>query len=633
MITSARPFKVLAAASVLSLAGGGAAQASAAQSGLSAPLAHSVGIPVSAASANHRLQLILGLNTDTAGLKRFATAVSTPGSAVYRQFLQPAEIAERFGAPLSQRASVIEYLRSNGVSARAGYGGFWIEANPTVAQASRIFSTHFASFRGGDGGARVASASRATVPPALRSNVTTVLGLNELPTLHTGAHIRAKASATRLPSTAQALAFNDKARKLGASPRANMGTQAGCTGPRNVGSSMSSTLYTSPYTPNEYLTAYGYTQMQAQGLTGRGQSVAVVEIDGFARTDLVAAGNCFGYKAPPTPLTRVGISKALSPDTETTLDLQVLSAAAPGLDAIRVYEGSSMLSSLPKLFAAPLNGPAGQRASVISSSIGGCEYGTTGGLTKLMDAALTAAASQGVTVLSAAGDSGSTDCGVAGNTAYAKLAVDYPASSQWVTSVGGTNLNLDPTNQSNEEVVWNDEPLAGFGAGGGGYSRIAARPAWQTGPGVNMSRNSRSAPDLAMLADSFPGYAIYEDNQDGWTAVGGTSAATPLLAAGVALTNQQATAAGKATMGFINPAIYSLAAGSSASTIFRDVTSGSNDLGRWIAPTARVDGKTVRTGGTKHPLGCCTAAPNYDPASGWGSINLPAFSAALVAQR
>jgi len=634
MTAHTRLFKIFAATSVLAVATTGVAQASSAQTGLSAPLAHSAGIPVGAAAVNHRLQLLLGLNVDSAGLEHFAAAVSTPGSPLYRQYLEPAQISARFGAAVSAQAEVIDYLRANGVRAQAGYGGFWIEASPTVAQASRMFSTHFASFRGRDGGVHVASTSRAALPPALQSNVTAVLGLDEVPLLHSGARARAKASAAKPLSAPQGLGFNDAARKAGSSPRANMGTQSGCSASKTAGTPISGSLYVPSYTPNQYLKAYGYTQLQAQGITGQGQSVAVVEIDGFARADLDAAAKCFGYKAPATPLTLVGISRALSTGLETTLDLQVLSAAAPGLDAIRVYEGSSTLSALPKLFAAPLTGPAGKRASVISSSIGICESDTTPALTKLIGSSLAAAASQGVSVLSAAGDTGSSDCAIGDNSAaYAKLAVDYPASSPLVTSVGGTNLNLDPTNQINEEIVWNDEPLGGFGGGGGGYSRLAPRPNWQAGSGVNMSRNNRSAPDLAMLADSFPGYAIYGRSQGGWSPVGGTSAATPLLAAGIALTNQQAATAGKATMGFINPAIYTIAAGSSASTVFRDVTSGSNDLGRWIGPTVRVDGQTLRTGGTKRALGCCTAAPNYDPASGWGSVNLPAFSAALVAQR
>ncbi len=80
--------------------------------------------------------------------------------------------------------------------------------------------------------------------------------------------------------------------------------------------------------------------------------------------------------------------------------------------------------------------------------------------------------------------------------------------------------------------------------------------------------NGRAVPDVSMLSDIAPGYAIYcsasepncisDVNSDPWEALGGTSAATPLLAGGLAIIDQQLKAAGKQPLGLVNPLLYSI---------------------------------------------------------------------------
>ena len=229
------------------------------------------------------------------------------------------------------------------------------------------------------------------------------------------------------------------------------------------------------------------------------------------------------------------------------------------------------------------------------------------------------AAAAGVSTLASTGDTGSSGCPLGSNSsALGLLAVQHPASSPYVTAVGGTNLMLNRRNRIVDEITWHDPPLS-FGGGTGGYSLFFKRPG-QQGPGV--TGRERTVPDLAMLADAIPGYAIYCSNavcdNVGWTSVGGTSAATPLFAAGVAIANQQADRAGTRRLGFLNPVIYALARRGSRRPVFNDVVSTDNDLGEAIP----------RDAGGGHPLGCCRARRNYDAASGWGSIFLPAFSRA-----
>jgi subtilase family serine protease len=173
--------------------------------------------------------------------------------------------------------------------------------------------------------------------------------------------------------------------------------------------------------------------------------------------------------------------------------------------------------------------------------------------------------------------------------------------------------------------VWNDSTVAPA-AGGGGVSTLFSRPSYQNGV---VPMNRREVPDVAMLADLLPGYSIYctapacvnSQNSSPWLTVGGTSAGTPLLAGGVALVDQMLQATGHYNLGLLNPMLYEIGRSSASASVFGDVTSGDNDLGPYIP------------GGNGAPLGCCTATPGWDDASGWGAVSvsgLAAQAAALV---
>ena len=198
-----------------------------------------------------------------------------------------------------------------------------------------------------------------------------------------------------------------------------------------------------------------------------------------------------------------------------------------------------------------------------------------------------------------------------------------------MTAVGGTNISLNARNRIHSEVTWNDSP-AFLGAGGGGVSLFSPhRPWWQHGPGMRRDGTGRLVPDISGLADVIPGYAIYctaaecaefEQPNLGWVAIGGTSAATPLMAGGVLLADQYAARHRQPALGFLNPLLYKLGDGRLRHSVFRDVTKGNNDLGR-LTPTEAGGG---------HPLGCCSATPGYDLATGWGSLQVEGFAKAAV---
>lgn len=598
------------------------------------------GEPVAGAADSRRIELLLLLEADERGLARQALAASTPGSKKFRRYLEPGQIAKRFGAPTGVSRKVVDRLKRRGIEASAGPGRMWVEANPTVEQAEELFSTRIETFSA-RGTRFLAPATRPSLAEDTLPGVTGVVGLDSEPVIHRGpttpvrtGRVGDRTASQRstnenlVPATReQALEFNRLAREKKTSLRANLGTNEGCAEATAVGAPLGEVApnaYTPPYTPNQIHRAYAIDRLHAKGLKGQGERIAVVEIDGFKRADLVDAAKCFGYRAPPTPLKLVGLKKPLVPGVETTLDLQAIAAAVPQTEEIRVVQAKGGPSQFLGMYRYLYGLPRKARPSVISSSIfANCEAGLAGSRAFIvaMERVAKMGAAMGISLLSAAGDTGSSGCAAPGNTsALGIVSVQYWSSSPWLTAIGGTNVTLNRGNGITEEVVWNDSP-ASFGGGGGGSSLFFKRPKWQRGPGVG-ERSMRSVPDLALLADGMPGWSIrcsFDgcDGIDGWTVVGGTSAAAPLTASIALLANQKARRAGGPRLGFLNPSIYQLARKPKArKKTFRDVVAIGNDLGKMIPADA----------GGGSPLGCCKAGPNYDQASGWGSIHSVQFA-------
>ena len=245
---------------------------------------------------------------------------------------------------------------------------------------------------------------------------------------------------------------------------------------------------------------------------------------------------------------------------------------------------------------------ANHLADVISVSDGTGETTYSNGVGEILaqDPGELAAASAGIPLLGATGD-----CGVVQNLAQANAqcedAGDAPSSatwddSPWVTAVGGSVPNVSATNgqKLGPDPLWHDPaPYAEY-AEGAGFSSVFARPSYQDDIASITGSDLRSVPDLTM------------DAQDG------TSEAAPMLAGVLAL----ATQANGADLGPINPALYGTLGPAGAADGVADVVSG-NDSADDPDGTVRVPGFTAGTG--------------YDVASGWGTIDAPAFVSSLVA--
>jgi kumamolisin len=508
---------------------------------------------------------MLALEREQGALDRLALRVSAPASGRRGAYVPLGVIERRFGASRGTRRTVLRFLRGRGARARVRGLGAMVVAKLSAPQARRLFG----------GGRRV--------PRRLRGMVTGVTPI-----------VLSSGSSSRPPRVARA-----EIPKRSGSPR-------GCA----------QGLESGGFTPNQYLEAYGIDALHSAGLSGRGTRIALIETDGFRRSDIRRFARCFRLPLPSMRVFSVGVPGALAPGDETTLDLEVLTAVAPGA-RLDVYEGGASLAQLALTYAAPLDAPAGRRPHVISASLGVCELGLSGDelAVGVLEYLYAAAAAGGISLLSASGDHGSSSCAADG---IDRRSPNYPATSPWMTGVGGTEFTLDAKNRLVTETVWNDLPLGSPGAGGGGPSLVFKRPVWQRAPGVVGS--ARVSPDVSFLADPVPGYAIYCTAVEGgckppgWTRFGGTSAATPLFAGALALIGEQAERTGRPAPGFVNPLLFALArkVHGSRGPVFRDVRRGNDDL---------------------YGVGCCKAHPDYDSASGLGSLDLRAFMAEALSER
>jgi subtilase family serine protease len=580
--------------------------------GLTAPAALAAGPSAEAAGvrpapARQKLSVVLPLKADEAGLERFATEVNTPGSSDYGQYESVASLSRRFGASPAVRTRTLRYLRSVGASgARIDATGLFADATMPVSLAQRAFGTSLSSFHLAHAPRFVAPGGAAHVPGPLAGAVTGVVGLDTQPVFSQPLEIRTAGPRARVASSLKSDAADGASGYL-----TRTGTASGCTGATSGPG----------FTPNQYQTAYGYAPLQAAGVQGQGERVALIEIDGFRYSDLRAFSNCFGLATPAVNSYGVGVSKALAPAGESTLDLEVLDAAAPRLKAIDVYETHPEAVDVLRALTSPLQNP-GRKPDVISASLGACESQTLVALgvagLRSIEGSLAVAAASGISVLASSGDAGSSSCLTRAGEPIPQLAVSFPASSPFVTAVGGTNFALSPSNGIVAQTVWNDAPAEPV-AGGGGVSGLFQRPSYQKG---FVTPNRRAVPDVAMLADPFPGYEIYcsvknactdAGHPDPWSTVGGTSAAAPLLAGGLALVDQELRIRGRQDVGLVNPLLYKLDHFPGAAGVISDVVTGNDDLGSSLRG---------------RPLGCCSAHVGFDYASGLGGVSVSALSAA-----
>lgn len=381
------------------------------------------------------------------------------------------------------------------------------------------------------------------------------------------------------------------------------------------------------YGPRQLQAAYNLKAVYARKITGRGQTIVIVDAYGSPTLgrDLKAFDAAYHLPAPPslkviTPAGRVPAYKNTALRRkwagETTLDVQVAHAVAPGAKILVVAlpsDRSSTLATDPFLIG--LQYVVKHRlGSVISQSFGSAE-GSKAALAAQRGPYVSAAA-HNITVLASTGDWGAAQSLLNGSYTL-KRAVSWPASDPLVTAVGGTQLHLDDTGaRVGPDTAWNDtgnaavQALSGTPgkvvplASGGGKSTVFGRPSYQKAV-APVVRGTRGVPDISMSAACDGGvltYQSYPGLHAGWYPECGTSEAAPLFAGIVALANQ----AGHRQVGFLNPRLYKLYAAHAPG--LPDVASGTTTV-------------TFDQGGKKHTVLGTSVHAGYDLGTGVGTVD------------
>jgi len=514
---------------------------------------------------------------NAAGLSAYATAVSTPSDALYGHYLSPAEVKARFGPSVAEISMVTAWLTREGLTVTkvddrvAGY----VAVRGSVQAAAQAFGVTFGTFLGPDKKADRAPEQDATVPASVAGHVLAVSGLD------TAAHYMKPFDTLPPPGPnywiappcssfyGEFIAFKEPWAYGLPQPWTNCG-----------------------YTPRQIRGAYHTSD---SGMTGKGQTVAIV--DAYASPTMLSDANKYAIVTGDRPFKPGQYTQQL-PSTflytaecgaagwygEETLDVESVHGQAPDANVVFVGAASCFDSDLFDALALIVDN---HLASIVSNSWGE-PFDQAAGEYSAWDTLFQAGAAEGIGFFFSSGDSGYEDPN--GEDPFSDMRqVDWPTSSPWVTSVGGTSLAIGPFNNYEFETSWGTllDPLASSGtswqytppglypdfydgSGGGGVSTYFAQPSYQAGvvphslatavPEGTTSTPMRVIPDVSALADPSTGILVGQTTlqPDGITyafslsRIGGTSLACPTWA-GIEADAQQAA---RHPLGFANPAIY-----------------------------------------------------------------------------
>lgn len=339
------------------------------------------------------------------------------------------------------------------------------------------------------------------------------------------------------------------------------------------------------YTPAQIATAYAFRPLYDAGITGAGQTVALIELDQYNPADMATFDARYGL--PPVTVSEVYVGQkpyTLERRGETNFDVEWLHALAPGA-AIRLYY-LNPAEPIWKQFTRAFTRAAADGATTISVSIGTCarDQGYT-----MLKRRLASLLKRNISIFAASGDYGDKPgpkarCG-------AKPGVTLPAADPSVVAVGGTSLRLNRDNSIRTEVAWR--------LSGGGKVAGLTRFPWQRAPTMP-SGTRRWAPDVAFLGDVRTGVNFVYNGA--WAEMGGTSLGAPAWAAAWTLVRQYTLSTGK-TLEAAPRLLYRIGNSSLYSSDFHDIVRGSN--GRY------------------------RAGPGWDPVTGWGSPDVGGIAATI----
>jgi subtilase family serine protease len=499
---------------------------------------------------------------DQAGLDAFVAAVSNPSSPSYHRYLTPAQFTAEFGPPQADYDTVVKYLSAHGLSITGGSrDGMDVQVSGPVSAVEAAFNVTMRTYQH-------PSENRIFYSPDREPTTSLVIPLWHV----SGLDNYSIPHALYVKKSDYAAANGVDAKDLVSHATTGSGPSASF-----LGSDMRAAYY-------------GGT-----ALTGAGQNLGLFEYYGTDLADLTTYFKNVGQtnKVPVTLLSTDGTSTACvdskaggdCDDTEQTLDMTQAIGMAPGLASLVMYVGSTDTAIISAMTT----------HSPLPTTIG-CSWGWTPADPTTLDPYFEKMAAQGQSFFAASGDS----------STWSSRNEAWPADDAHVISVGGTDLTT-----SKAAGPWASE-TAWVDSGGGISPDKIAIPTWQQITGVINTSNKgsktyRNGPDVAANAN-FSFYVCADQTTCTANDYGGTSFATPMWAAFIALANQQAAANGGAPVGFFDPTVYA-----------------NNESGGALTATYTTDFHDITSGKS----GSYSAVTGYDLVTGWGSPK-PALITTLV---
>ena len=479
--------------------------------------------PTGRLSATQHLNLAIGLPLrNEAALDSLLQQIYDPASPNFRHYLTPEQFTERFGPTEQDYQAVIDFAKANGLTVTGRHPNrVVLDVSAPAADVERVFHVTLHTYRH-PSDARDFYAPDVEPSIDLAVPILQVSGLNNYSLPHPSLTVKAV-----MPTS-------------GVTPGSGSGPG-------------------STYMGNDFRAAYA----PGTSLTGSNQSVALVQFDGYDSNNIAAYISLAGLTNYPISLTNVpvngGVSVPGDGNGEVCLDIEMVIAMAPGVSKIIVYEAPNGTTAWSTILGRIADDNLAKQISCSWS--GGGPDAVSEGIFKQM-------ASQGQSFFNATGDL----------DAFTS-SISFPSDSTNITEVGGTVLTTTGAGGYYIfETVWNDRtpnPNGGDWGSSGGISPTYTLPGWQQGISMTLNHGSttmRNVPDVAMTAKNV--FIIADSNQHEMAS--GTSCAAPLWAGFTALVNQQATNAGRSSVGFVNPAIYAIGKGTNYTTDFHDITTGDN---------------------------------------------------------
>ena len=521
---------------------------------------------------------------NTKDLNNYTYAVTKKGNANFHKYLTPDQFASKYGQSSSAVNQITKYMKKYNLKVTTYKGNLVMNVTGSTKNMEKAFHVKIVN-KMMDGSRQQVNQDAINLPKSLYSKIMSITGFGKMQSAKAAKAV--SSSTVKMP---------------------------------NMGHFSEKTPNSTNTTPQKFINQYNVSPLYKSGKNlGQGKTIGIVS---FSNVNTSDAYNFWKQMGIPVKSNRISINRVDGKKgtwdgyQETTLDIEQSGAVAPQAN-IRVYTSDSFGPTAAFNNIAAANSE--NKVDVLSMSWGlGEAQIASWQKTKLLPKAylkvlnllLQQAAVQGISTFASSGDNGAYQ-GTSGPISNG-LSVNEPSASPYVTSVGGTTLpNTYRVNGKTVEVkkerAWGDDFLYPgiktlktpsiikqglyLMGGGGGFSKVQGLPAYQKGVSgtqtfrakqmwdyskgqlkaaknykiVTGTRSGRNLPDVSANSDIQTGYKIYisSPNNGGkgkWQKVGGTSVATPQIAAGSLLIGQSVGS----RLGLMNPALYEFAQSSNS---------------------------------------------------------------------